>query len=74
MFNQLITVDPKVMGGRPCIRDTRIPVSLVIKLLAKGLNNNQISDDYPEITEEDITACLEYAVWSVSESSLPVSG
>ena len=74
MLNQLITVDPKVMGGRPCIRDTRIPVSLVIKLLAKGLNNNQISDDYPEITEEDITACLEYAVWSVSESSLPVSG
>ncbi|MHA1912667.1 MAG: DUF433 domain-containing protein [Candidatus Kariarchaeaceae archaeon] len=74
MLNQLITVDPKVMGGRPCIRDTRIPVSLVIKLLAKGLNNNQISDDYPEITEEDIIACLEYAVWSVSESSLPVSG
>ena len=74
MFNQLIIVDPKVMGGRPCIRDTRIPVSVVIKLLAKGLNNNQISDDYPEITEEDITACLEYAVWSVSESSLPVFG
>jgi len=72
LFKNRITVNPKVMGGTPCIRNTRIPVSIILKLLAKGETPEQILTDYPELTEEDIQACLEYASWSVSETSLPV--
>jgi uncharacterized protein (DUF433 family) len=72
LFKNRITVNPKVMGGTPCIRTTRIPVSVILKLLAKGETVEQILGDYSELTEEDIQACLEYASWSVSETSLPV--
>ena len=60
------------MTGKPCVRDTRIPVSIILKLLAKKESYNQILNSYPELEEEDILACLEYAAWSVSENSLPV--
>lgn len=73
MYFDRINVDPKVMGGNPCIRDTRIPVSLILKLLAKKETFGNILDDYPEITEFDIIACLNYAVWSVTESIIQVS-
>ena len=71
-FGNRITINSKVIGGKPCIRDTRIPVSVVLKLLAKRETFEKILADYPELTEEDILACLEYAAWSVSETSLPV--
>ena len=71
-FKNVITSNPKVMGGRPCVRDTRIPVSIILKLFAQGMKREEILDDYPELTEEDIRACLEYASWSVSERSIPV--
>ncbi|MHA1228851.1 MAG: DUF433 domain-containing protein [Candidatus Hodarchaeales archaeon] len=70
-FNR-ITTDPRIMTGRPCIRDTRIPVSVILKLLAKKESYKKILTAYPELEEEDILACLEYAAWSVSDSSLPV--
>ena len=69
----IITINPNVMGGTPCIRDTRIPVSIILKLLAKKETIETISDDYPELREEDILACLDYAAWSVSETVLPVA-
>ncbi|MFQ6123395.1 MAG: DUF433 domain-containing protein [Candidatus Heimdallarchaeota archaeon] len=72
LFKNRITVNPKVMGGTPCIRNTRIPVSIILKLLAKGETPEQLLTDYPELTEEDIRSCLEYASWSVSETSLPM--
>ncbi|MFQ5976997.1 MAG: DUF433 domain-containing protein [Candidatus Heimdallarchaeota archaeon] len=71
IFNR-IAIDPNVMGGTPCIRDTRIPVSIIIKLLAKRETFEKIISDYPELIEEDILASLEYAAWSVSEKSTPV--
>ena len=74
MFNHRITINPKVMGGKPCIRDTRIPVSIILKLLSKKIPYEQILNEYPELTEEDITSCLEFAAWSVSETSIPVIG
>ena len=73
MYFDRITIDPKVMGGNPCIRDTRIPVSLILKLLAKKETFENILDNYPELTEYDIIACLNYAVWSVTESIIQVS-
>ena len=63
-----ISIDQKVMGGRACIRDTRIPVSLIMNLLSNGKTFESIQDDYPELSEEDLYAALKYAEWSTSET------
>ena len=57
----LITTDPLRRGGRPCVRDLRISVGDVLGWLALGHSVQQIVADYPEITPEDIRACLAYA-------------
>lgn len=56
-----IDVDPKVMGGKPVIKGTRIPVYLILDLLAAGYNAKKIVEEYPELKEEDVTAAVEYA-------------
>ena len=66
-----ITIDPEIMGGMPCIRGYRIPVSLIIRLIASGKTAKEILKDYPELEEEDIRQALEYAAWAVSEEILP---
>ena len=68
-----ITIDPEVMGGQPCIRGLRIPVALIIKLIASGKKSKEILEDYPELEEEDIKQSLEYAAWAVSEKVLPLT-
>ena len=57
----LITTDPLRRGGRPCVRDLRISVGDVLGWLAQGQTVEQIAADYPELTPEDIRACLAYA-------------
>ncbi len=59
-FQKRIVVDPAVMVGKPVIRGTRIPVDLIIKLVAQGQTINEILEDYPSLKEADITAALEY--------------
>lgn len=56
-----ITFDDQVMGGRPCIRGLRIPVSVVLKLLAGGMSPSEILADYPDLEAADIDQCLFYA-------------
>ena len=68
-----ITMDPEVMGGQPCIRGLRMPVSLIIKLIASGRTKNEILEDYPELEGEDIKQSLEYAAWTVSDMVLPMA-
>lgn len=68
-----ITMDPEIMGGQPCIRGLRIPISLIIKLLAAGRVIEEILDDYPELEKEDVKQALEYAAWTVSEKVIPVT-
>lgn len=55
-----ISIDPKICFGKPCIRGHRIWVSLVLDLLASGWSFQQVLDNYPGITEEDIRACIAY--------------
>ena len=55
------------MGGQPCIRGLRIPVSLIVRLVASGKTIREILEDYPELEEEDIKQALEYAAWLTSE-------
>jgi len=57
----LIVVDPKVLLGKPVVKGSRISVELVIDLLAAGWTQEQILDSYPNLTVEDIRACLAYA-------------
>ncbi len=57
---QRITVNPLVCGGRPCIRGMRIRVSDVLDLLANGLTPQEIIEELPDLTLEDIQACLVY--------------
>ena len=56
-----ISVNPKVMVGKPVIRGTRIPVELIVKMLAQGIPEKEILDEYPRLEQEDIRAALAYA-------------
>jgi len=60
-YQDIITIEPGKRGGRPCIRGLRITVADVLGWLAAGLSHAQILADYPELSEDDIRACLAYA-------------
>ena len=60
-YRRIITVAPGKRGGKPCVRGLRITVGDVLGWVAAGMDAKQIVDDYPDLTEEDIRACLEYA-------------
>jgi uncharacterized protein (DUF433 family) len=56
-----ISINPRVAGGRPCIKGTRMRVSDIVDMLAAGASRSEILEDYPYLAEEDITAALAYA-------------
>ncbi|RLE78647.1 MAG: antitoxin [Thermoprotei archaeon] len=56
-----VVVDPKVLRGKPVIKGTRIPVYLILELLAAGMSIKDILREYPELREEDVRAALDYA-------------
>lgn len=60
-YSEIIKITPEIRFGKPCIRNTRISVYDVLSWLASGMTNNEIIEDYPELTLEDIQACLAYA-------------
>jgi uncharacterized protein (DUF433 family) len=60
-YQRVITIEPGKRGGRPCVRGLRIAVADVLGWLAAGMSHEEILADYPELTEEDIRACLAYA-------------
>ncbi|NCC49723.1 MAG: DUF433 domain-containing protein [Spartobacteria bacterium] len=60
-LNDRITIDSEQCGGRPCIRGMRIRVTDVLDLYSAGLNANQILTEMPDLEEEDLRACLQYA-------------
>jgi len=72
VFDRII-FDPKILGGRACIRGMRIPVSVVLAYLADGATVEEILEDYPDLEAEDIRQVLGYAAWLASENvySLP---
>jgi uncharacterized protein (DUF433 family) len=71
MMYDRITFDPQVMGGRACIRGMRIPVSLVVKLVANGMTLEQILHEYPDLEADDIYQALQYAADLVDEELHP---
>lgn len=56
-----IYIDPKIRSGKPCIRGTRITVYDVLEYMASGMNNEQIIAEFPELTDEDLRAVLQFA-------------
>ena len=60
-YRPFITIEPGKRGGRPCIRGMRITVGDVLGWLAAGMSHDEITGDFPEVSEEDIRACLAFA-------------
>lgn len=60
-YEHLITIEPGKRSGKPCIREMRIAVADVLDYLASGMSVAEILADFPELTEEDIRACLAFA-------------
>jgi len=65
-----ITIDPQVMGGKPCIRGMRVTVGMITGLVASGASFDQIVKLYPYLDSEDIKAALTYATWRSEEHEL----
>ena len=66
MFDR-ITFNPKIMGGRACIRGMRITVAHIVSLVAQGSPFEEILKDFPDLEKEDIQEALEYAAWLTRE-------
>jgi uncharacterized protein (DUF433 family) len=67
-----ITVDPRQMGGVPCIRHLRIPLATIVEMVAEGIGVAEILDLYPDLEAEDIREALRYAAEAVRERELPL--
>jgi uncharacterized protein (DUF433 family) len=68
-----ITVDPKQMGGVPCIRGLRIPVATVVGMVADGMTAEDILAAYPDLEPDDVREALQYAADAVRERELPLT-
>lgn len=60
-YQEIITVEPGKRGGQPCVRGLRITVYDVLSYLASGMTEEEILSDFPDLTHDDILACLSYA-------------
>ena len=67
-----ITLNPRVMGGKPCIRGLRVTVGLMVGLVATGMSAEQILRTYPYLEADDIPAALGYAAWLAEASEVPL--
>ena len=68
-----ITLNARQMGGLPCIRGLRIPVTTVVDMVAEGMPYQRILELYPDLEEDDIREALRYAAAAVREREIPVS-
>ena len=67
-----ITVDPRQMGGVPCLRRLRIPVATVVGMIADGMSEDDILRAYPDLERADIREALRYAAAALQERELPL--
>jgi uncharacterized protein (DUF433 family) len=71
LFDRIL-IDPAVCGGKPCVRGTRIWVSLVLDLLASGMSESEIMSEYPSLTRDDILAAIAYGAEAARERIIPI--
>ena len=67
-----ITRDPKVMGGKPCIRGMRVTVGTIVGLVASGHSTEEILKLYPYLEKEDVQEALAFAAWRTEEVEVPL--
>ena len=73
-FLKRIEVNPKVMVGKPVIKGSRIPVELIVRMVAQGIKEKEIFEEYPRLQPDDVRASLVYAAWSLEhECILPLA-
>ena len=60
-YRDIITIDPAIRSGKPCIRGMRITVQDILEYLAGGMTTEEILSDFPELTHDDIRACIAFA-------------
>ena len=68
-----ITMDPQVMGGKPCIRSMRVTVGTLVGLMASGKTIDEVLAAYPYIDRQDVLEALTYAAWRAREKELPLA-
>lgn len=71
-MNKRISINPKICHGQACIKGTRIPVHQIIRMMANGDTIEELLEEYPSISREDILACLEYAASLAEEELTPI--
>ena len=74
-MNQLdrITVNPERMGGRPCIRDLRVTVGMLVGQIGEGRSIDDLLGDYPYLEREDVMQALRYAAWRAEEREIKLA-
>jgi uncharacterized protein (DUF433 family) len=70
---QRISIDPEICGGKPCIKGTRLWVSLILDFLADGMTEAQLLAEYPQLVHEDVLAAITYGAEASRERFVPVS-
>lgn len=70
---QRISIDPKICGGKPCIKGTRIWVSLILDFLAEGMSEAELLAEYPQLTHEDVLAAIAYGAEAARVRFVPVT-
>ncbi|GAB4016455.1 DUF433 domain-containing protein [Spirosoma koreense] len=68
-----ITLDPEVMGGKPCIRGLRVTVGMLVGLVSAGYSTEKILHAYPYLEADDISEALAFAAWRVEEIEVPLA-
>jgi uncharacterized protein (DUF433 family) len=69
-----ITMRPDQMGGRPCIRDMRMTVGMIVGQIAAGQSIDELLGDYPYLEREDVSQALRYAAWRAEEREIKLAG
>jgi uncharacterized protein (DUF433 family) len=67
-----ISIDPAICGGKPCIKGTRLWISLILDFLADGVTEAELVSDYPQLTHQDVIAAISYGAEMSRERILPV--
>jgi uncharacterized protein (DUF433 family) len=66
-----INVDPHICQGQPTIRGTRITVAVILRMIASGMTSQEIAQDYPELSEDEVRQAAAYGAWLASEQTRP---
>jgi uncharacterized protein (DUF433 family) len=65
-----ISVDPQIMGGVPCVQGTRIPVAMLVRMVADGTTSDELLEEYPQLTSDDVREALRYAAAHVDQRTI----